>query len=636
MRNPRTIAIVALLLFVPIAISASNDVKSPLLTSTDYVPDIATFMLIGANTPTGYSWDGNDVYFLSSMTGAKQVFRLSDGGWPHQLTTFEDGIDFFTLSHNGTMAVVGASIGGSEQSQLFLVDAQTGMVVQLTFRPDVQRRSVKWSPDDRSIYYRSNEENKRDFFIYRMDITSREKAKVFGDEGSGYNSVADLSSDGNWLLIYRFTSSTTNDLFLIDLGTGESTQLNNDDGSIAYEHCTIMPDNKSIWMSCNQNDDGILRLAKMTIGSPKPEFIDGWVDSRWGIDSLAFSRDFKYLAIEYNENGYIRLKLRDIVNNTELRSPPRDGQVDFGGFNRKGHGIVGFAGPTRAPDCGQWDPVTGNFKQLTFATYAGIDRNLFAEPSLVHFRSFDSLEIPAFLYLPGNYTGNGPIPFVVYAHGGPSSQFKPGFTRNFQYMMLNGYGILAVNPRGSSGYGIEYMSLDDYKKRKHSLADYKAATDFLIANGYTEKGMMGIVGGSYGGYVVLGMITEYPDLFSAAIDNAGIANFKTFLERTKSYRRHLREAEYGPLTDPEFLESISPTNKAHLIKTPLLVIHGENDPRVPVHEARLIISKVSEAGGIVDSLIFPDEGHGTSKRPNIITRYRRQVEFFNSYLKNRD
>ena len=174
---------------------------------------------------------------------------------------------------------------------------------------------------------------------------------------------------------------------------------------------------------------------------------------------------------------------------------------------------------------------------------------------------------------------------------------------------------------------------DDYKNRKNSLKDYKASVDWLVGKGYTRKGMIGIRGGSYGGYVVLGMITEYPDLFAAAVDIVGIANFQTFLENTKPYRRKNREAEYGPLTDPEFLREISPIHKAHLIKTPLLVIHGENDSRVPIGEARQVIKAVLDNGGVVDSLIFADEGHGVHKMSNVIALYRKQVEFLDAHLK---
>jgi dipeptidyl aminopeptidase/acylaminoacyl peptidase len=301
--------------------------------------------------------------------------------------------------------------------------------------------------------------------------------------------------------------------------------------------------------------------------------------------------------------------------------------------DKDGNIIISFNGPTRAPDVWSWNPYTEELTQLTFSSYAGIDREIFSEPSLVKFESFDGLEVPAFMYLPPNYKEGESIPFIIHAHGGPEGQFQPYFQRNIQYLILNGYGLMAVNPRGSSGYGLEYLNMDNYKNRKHSLMDYKAAVDWLIDKGYTEQGMIGIRGGSYGGYVVLGMITEYPDLFSAAVDVVGIANFETFLKNTADYRRALRESEYGPLSDPEFLREVSPIHKAHLIKTPLLVVHGENDPRVPVSEARQIIAAVGDNGGIVDSLIFPDEGHGASKRVNIIAEYRKQVEFFDRNLK---
>ena len=166
-----------------------------------------------------------------------------------------------------------------------------------------------------------------------------------------------------------------------------------------------------------------------------------------------------------------------------------------------------------------------------------------------------------------------------------------------------------------------------------SVADAGACARWLVDEGYTTTEMMGVRGGSYGGFMVLACITEYPDMFSAAVDNVGIANFQSFLENTKPYRRHLREAEYGPLSDPEFLASVSPIHKVDRIKTPLLVIHGENDPRVPVGEARQIAAAIMARGGIVDTLIFPDEGHGASKRPNVLKSYRMQVDFFDTHLK---
>ncbi|HDL02057.1 MAG TPA: S9 family peptidase, partial [candidate division Zixibacteria bacterium] len=602
----------------------STKVKT-LLDAGKYVPDIGTFLQIGANIPEGISWEGDKVFFKSSASGASQIYRLTKDGWPYQLTTFEDGIDYFVLSYNSQMAIVGASVGGSEQSQLYLMDTETGRVLKLTDFSDVQIGSVTWARDDKSIYYRSNEENKRDFFLYQMDILTGKSKKIF--DNPGYNAIADISQDGKTMIVANYTSNVNNNLLILDLTTDKFEVLNDDKGDVLYGSPTLMPDNKTIWLVCNGNDDGVARVAQMTIGSSKVEYInDGWIDPKWEVEYIAFSRDYKTMGAQINEEGYNRLKIRDVYSKKELPSPPLNGMLGFSGADKYGNILLSFSGPTQAPDCWLWNPHTEKLKQLTFSIYAGIDRKIFTEPKLIKYKSFDGLEIPAFLYLPADYDGK-PIPFIVSAHGGPESQFQPRFIRNYQYFMLNGFGIISPNPRGSSGYGREYQNLDNYKLRKNSLKDYKAAVDYLIANNFTQKGMIGIRGGSYGGYVVLGMITEYPNLFDAAIDVVGIANFKSFLQNTKPYRRALRESEYGPLSDPDFLDSISPIHKANLIKTPLFVIHGENDPRVPVGEARQIIKAVKDNNGIVESLIFPDEGHGARKRVNVINSYRRQVEF---------
>jgi len=613
------------------------DNVASLLGKGEYIPDIATFLQIGNASPAGNSWDGKDVFFKSSMSGATQVYRMLDEGWPYQLSTFEDGIDFFTLSWGGKLAIVGASIGGSEDAQLYLMDTRTGRTLQLTNFADMRFGSVIWARDDASIYYRSNEENGRDFFLYNMDVSTGEYTKIFGDTTGGvrgYNAIFDLSQDGQKMIIGNFTSNVNNDLYLLDLVTLEYQKLNDDEGDVYYGSVTLMPDNETIWLTCNGNEDGIQRLAKMTVGSPKVEWVDdGWIDPRWEIDGLGISRDYQVMSVQVNVDGFIRAKFREVETLKELPAPSLDGIISLGGSDVNGNVYFSFNGPTRAPNIWRWNLHTEQLKQLTFSIYAGIDREIFQQPTLIHYKSFDGLEIPAFLYLPPDYVKGTPIPFIVHAHGGPESQYQPYFLRNVQYLLLNGYGILAPNPRGSSGYGREYMNLDNYKNRKHSLMDYKAGVEYLLENGYTQTGMIGIRGGSYGGYVVLGMITEYPDMFAAAVDVVGISNFKTFLENTRAYRRALRESEYGPLSDPEFLESISPIHKAELIKTPLLVVHGVNDPRVPIGEARQIIAAVQANGGSVDSLIFQDEGHGSGKRANTIAEYRKQVEFFDRHLK---
>ena len=598
--------------------------------------DVATFVQIGAASPIAYHFSGNGLYFVSSASGAPQIYRLTSTGWPYQLTTFDDGVSFMALSYQGNQAIVGAAIGGSEQAQLFLMDTETGGLRQLTNTPTIQFGTVKWARDDRSIYYRANAENRRDFFIYRMDIASGASEKLFGDTLTlrGYSSIEDLSQDGGKLVISRLRTNVYNDLYLLDLTTNKYQKLTSDSITAGYNKATLMPDNRTLWLTCNSNADGISRLAKMKIGNTTVEYpSDNWIDPKWDIEGISISQDYRWIAVTFNENGYYRLKLREAETALELPSPPLDGSISSVMFDQSGSIVFKFDGPTNTGDVWRWSPATKQLTQLTFSSYAGIDKKLFVAPEPITYRSFDSLEIPAFQYLPRDYIKGTPIPFVILAHGGPESQSRPTFSRYVQCLLHNGYGVLAPNIRGSMGYGRAFQEMDNYKNRKKSLMDYKAAIEYLIAKGLTKPGMIGIDGGSYGGYVVYGMITEYPDLLSAAIASVGIANFQTFLENTAAYRRAIRESEYGPLSDPEFLKEISPIWKADKIKTPLLVIHGANDPRVPIGEARQMIAAVQKNGGIVDSLIFADEGHGAAKRSNQIPDYRKSLEFFNKYLR---
>ena len=623
-RNRNFITILTLTLLLIAAVVTAGQLKME--TSGD-VPDIGTFMKIGYAGSPAISSTG-EIFFTSSMSGVDQLYRLTPEGWPYQMTVFDDGINWYVLSPDGRKAIVGATAGGNEDYQLFLLDLRSGEMKRITHEPDVRYGSVIWKPDNSGIYYRANLDNRRDFMIYSHDLATDERIRILDMEGS--NGIMDLSLDGRYMITIHANSNIDYELFLLDLENGGHRKITPEDGEFTYDYATIMPDNKTVYMVSNNNEKGIPSIATLDLETGAIEFVD--YESKWTIDLLTFSKDRRYAACLVNEDGYSNLEMWDMQKDEPLPLPPVTGIVKSPSFSNDGRIIFQFNSPTRSPDVWTWDWKKPELKKITHSTQAGIDPNYFTEPKLIKYKSFDGLEIPAFLYLPPDYDGK-PVPFVLHIHGGPEGQYHPYFSRHFTYLMLNGYGILAPNVRGSSGYGKEYMNMDNYKNRLNSIKDMKAGVDYLIENNFTKKGMIGIKGASYGGYAVLACITEYPDLFGAAIDQIGIANYITFLQNTREYRRHIREAEYGPLSDPEFLKSISPIHKASEIKTPLLVVHGENDPRVPVSEARQIIQAIIDNGGVVDSLIFPDEGHGIAKLSNRLDYYRKMVEFFDTHLK---
>jgi len=594
-----------------------------------YVPDISTFMQIGWSTNGSISPDGKTILFSTSYTDAQQLFRLTEEGWPYQLTMFEDGIDWYSPSHDFKYAILGASAGGNEDAQLYLIDIETGRLKQLTDSPEVRYGVPVWAWDGVTIYFRSNKSNGRDFEIWKMNILNGEEILVQGKPG--YNGPADISEDGKRLLTYSYSSNVDNNYYMLDLETGEETLLTPHEGDVMYESVNLTSDWKSAYLISNDNEDGISRLAKLDVASKKIEFLDK--DSEWAAEGCVLSHDGRTLGWAINENGYSRAFLWDLVADTMLPAPPLDGMVGAVWMSEVNSLLFGFNSPTRAPDLWVWEWDTQTLTQITHSSYAGIDRKVFSEPELIHYKSFDGLEVPAFLYLPPGYQPGQKIPFIIHAHGGPEGQFRPSFSRHFTYLMLNGYGILAPNPRGSSGYSREYIAMDDYKKRLSSVKDYAWAAKWLINNGYTEESKLGVKGASYGGYMVMALLTEYPSLFRAGIDQVGIVNFVTFLQNTREYRRAIREAEYGPLSDSTFLASISPIHKVDKIKGALLVIHGENDPRVPVSEARQVIDAMQARNAEVEELIFPDEGHGVAKLSNRLQVYSKMVEFFDKYLK---
>jgi dipeptidyl aminopeptidase/acylaminoacyl peptidase len=593
-----------------------------------YIPDIETFMQIGYCASPAISEDGREIFFISNMSSVSQLYRLTEEGWPYQLTLFSDGIDFYTISPDGEFAIVGASTGGSEQSQLHWVDGKTGRTRILTRKPEVRYGTVVISPTKNHIYYRSNERNMTDFDIYAMNLGTGEEVMLAELEGA--NGVEDITDDGKALLFSRWTSSYNSDLYFFDIDSRQRLHLTPHKGEAVYDYPEFSPDGHVIYLVTNENKEGLLRVAKIEVATRRIEYLHE--ETVWETEELALSPEGRYIAWVLNQDGYGNLYIKDLQAGEMLPTPPLSGLVTEPYFARDGKLLFVFESPTKTEDVWSWDLHNLKLQKLTNSIYAGIDPSLFVEPQLIRYKTFDKREIPGLLYLPPTYSGE-PIPFIVHAHGGPESQFRPSFYRHLQYLLLNGYGIFAPNVRGSSGYGKDYAALDNYKKRLDSVKDLKCGVDWLIQKGYTKKRMIGIKGASYGGYMVLAGITEYPDLFAAAVDEVGIANFVTFLENTGAYRRALREAEYGPLTDRGLLKEISPIHKVDRITTPLMVVHGENDPRVPVGEARQIIKALSDRGVAIDSLIFADEGHGVSKRKNNLILYRRMVDFFDKHLK---
>lgn len=601
--------------------------------------DISTFMQIGFAGSPILSPDGSRLYFRTETTGTSQVYRLTPEGWPLQLTFFNDAVSFTSFNDDATWFVVGVGAGGDEQYQLYLVNGLTGDTRRLTDAPKVRHTAPAWSSDSKYIYYTANDGDASSFWLYERNLETGAVRKLL--EAPGSNGANDVTEDRKKLLWSGAQSSLDSNIYLLDLESGAQECLTPHEGNASYTGAVFLPGDREVLLMSRDNPEHKWRLEQLDLKTKArtPLFDD---PSPWELETYSLSQDGRFLAWVTNEDGYARLHLYDREKKRALPVPDLDGMADAP--QPSDAGILAFAynSPTQAPDIWTWDfreaaglrlaPVEPKLRQMTYSPYAGIDPTHFRAAQLVRYPSFDGTEIPAFLYLPADYDHSHPIPFIVDVHGGPEQQSRPDFNRHFQYLLLQGFGLLAPNVRGSSGYGQSYQDADNYTKRMDSVKDIGAGAQWLIDQGYAMPGKIGIKGGSYGGYMTVAAMTEFPDLFSAGIDQVGIVNFVSFLEQTAGYRRALRESEYGPLTDRPFLESISPLHKADRIRGALLVVHGMNDPRVPIGEARQILRAAAAQGTPVDSLIFADEGHGILKRPNRLVFYRKMAEFFRRYL----
>jgi len=588
-----------------------------------------------------FSPDGARLSFLTDITGVAEVWSVAvDVGalsptWPAQLTYRGERVAGAAFSPTADTLLVSADIGGNERVQLSLLAADGSTFVPLTDKPETIFQFGGWSPDGARICYGSNERDQRYFDVYERDLASGETRLLLQQDGTNY--AAGYSTDGRQVLATRHDSNTRNQLWLIDAATLEARPLTPEirEGQARHLAAQWSADGKGLYL-LSDRDRQFLSLAYLDLATTALTYL---TNDRWDADELTLTHDGTRLALVTNEEGYSKLALFDVADGWERRRPLPAPELSACvvrevTWSRDGSRLAfTLDAANDNPDVRVWDVERQTLWRATRSDTAGIPRTSFVAPSLIHYPTFDGREIPAFLFLPQTGQTQG-LPVVLWVHGGPESQLRPIFNSVIQYFVQRGYGVLAPNVRGSTGYGYEYQSLDDVRLRMNSVADLRAAAEWLAASGTADAARIAVMGGSYGGFMTLAALTTYPDLWAAGVDIVGIANFVTFLENTGPWRRKLREPEYGSLeNDREFLEEISPLRSADRIAAPLFVLHGRNDPRVPVGEAEQIATAVRARGLPVEHLVFDDEGHGIIKRANRLVAYPAIARFLDAHLK---
>jgi dipeptidyl aminopeptidase/acylaminoacyl peptidase len=645
--------------------------------------NIERYLNIRSSGSPTFNKDASKIAYLTNITGTNQIWLVdAKGGYPEQLTSYQDNVGFVKFSPKGNWIAFGKAKGGDENTQFFLMSPDGSTIKQLTNDEKVRHNFGGWSADGTKIYYSSNKRNRNFFDVYSMNIADGKETLIYQQDGS--NSFVAADNFDTRIIVSRSSErfSLDNDLYLVEVESKEVTHLTPHDEATQYGDVHFVADGIVFAQNDKREFYSLSQIRRKNAADSK-----NWVetnrevrvldDTNADIDSVEMLPFGNLVAYTLNREGYSELYLRKfetggkpLITSFEKTSEaiklPAKGVVGGLTFSDDRTKLAfTFNSAKDNSDIWTYDLQTKQLTQVTKSSRSGLKQESFVEPQLIKYKSFDGKEVSAWYYIPipqGFVTSSDPhsvistmtvgrrnsrptstdttkvdgvkLPVIVSVHGGPEGQERPSFNPLYQYYLSRGYAVLATNVRGSTGYGKTFTHLDDVKKREDSVKDLAFAVEWLKKEGGADGKRIAVTGGSYGGYMTMAAITLYPDLFAAAVNTVGIVNWETFLKNTSGYRRRQREVEYGMLDkDIDFLRAISPMAKVDKIKTPLFVIHGKNDSRVPYTEAEQVVEALKKRGAIVQYKLYDDEGHGISKLKNRLDLFPQVADFLDKYMK---
>lgn len=613
--------------------------------------------------------DARQMAYTTNVSGTSQIWIVDlPSGKPKQLTNYEDNIGFARWLPDGSGIVFGKARGGDENTQFFWMKPDGTGVRELTNDPKVRHNFAGVSKDGKKIYYASNKRNRTFFDVYAMEIANGKETLLYQYDGN--INIAAVNDAGTKFVLSRsgVEKSLDNDLYMVDIATRKETHLTPHSDASEFGSVEFLADSIVYTTNDKREFEGLAQMRKKNASGDdwseanrEVKIID---DQQWDFGGITLNDNGSMMAYTVNRDGFSELYLRKIETGgkplistvaakAEQIKLPAQGIAGGMTFSKDGSKMTfNFSSSKHNGDIWLYDLKSKSLTQVTKSDNAGISNDSFVAPELVKFKSFDGREIPAWYYKPKGsddisaassetadsakltITRKPRLPVIVSVHGGPEGQSRPGFSPLFQYYLSRGYAVLDPNVRGSTGYGKTYTHLDDVEKREDSVKDLAAAHQWLITQGRADPKRIAVMGGSYGGYMTMAAVTLYPDLWAAAVNTVGIVNWETFLQNTSGYRRRQREVEYGMLDkNIDFLRAISPMKKIDKIKTPLFVIHGKNDPRVPYTEAEQVVAALKKRNATVEYKLYDDEGHGISKLKNRLELYPLVADFLDRYMK---
>jgi dipeptidyl aminopeptidase/acylaminoacyl peptidase len=583
----------------------------------------------------GASWspDRRRVLVSSNRTGIWNAYAIPTAGGAEQPLTRSTTNSIFAQSYfpHDDRILFTSDEGGNELTHVYVRNAD-GTTRDLTPGQKLKAAVLGWSGDDRSFFVSSNERDPRYFDVYEISADSLERTLLFRND-SGFT-LGPISRDKRLLAAVRSRTTSDADIYLVELKTGAVKNITAHTGNVSNSPTAFSPDGKSLlFLSDAGGEFASVRRYDVASGRATPVY-----EQPWDVLGASYSKGGRYLTVFVNEDarGVARILDAKSLTPVALKGMPT-GLVRGVSISPNDSAFAFYASDGSVPEELYVSSFDGAPRRLTDALDEKIRRRDLVVPTIARFKSYDGVAVPGVLYRPHQASATAKAPAVVFVHGGPGGQSAVGYSALVQALVNHGYVVFAINNRGSSGYGKTFYAMDDRKHGEADLGDVVASKRMLVETGYVDSARIGILGGSYGGYMTLAALTLQPDAFKVGVDLFGISNWPRTLSNIPAWWGSFKDALYAEMGDPKTdsvrLRRISPLFHADRIKAPLMVLQGANDPRVLKVESDEIVAAAQRNGVPVEYVVFPDEGHGFIKKENEIAGYSKVIAFLDKYLK---
>jgi len=595
---------------------------------------IEQFLSTTAISGASFSADEKKILFSSNKTGIVNVYSIPvAGGEPTAITSSTTdttvAVSYFPKDDR---VLYTRDKGGDEKNHLYVREAN-GSEKDLTPGENLKASFGGWTRAGDAFYVVTNERDPRFFDLYRYETAGYARKLVYKNE-AGFQ-IGDISDDGRWVALAKPRTTADSDISLWNAATNETKLISRHEGVANYNPETFDPDSRALYYLTNDGSE-FDRVKRYDLATGRHEEVER---ADWDIASTFFSHNGRYRVTSVNEDGRSVLRIHDGKTDKLIPIPSLPaGEIGAVRISRSETRLAFQLNEDRGPNNLYVFEFGGKApRRLTDTLSRDVDAADLVDAQVVRFPSFDGLSIPNIFYKPHQATPQAKAPALIWVHGGPGGQTRRSYNPYIQFLVNHGYVVIGINNRGSSGYGKTFYTADDKKHGHEPLADCVAAKKYLQGLAYVDPERIGIIGGSYGGYMTLAALTLQPDVFAVGVDLFGISNWVRTLESIPKWWESQREALYQEIGDPvkdrEMLLAVSPLFHADKIRKPLIVLQGANDPRVLKAESDDIVAAARKNGVPVEYVIFPDEGHGFTKKKNQIEGWKAVLDFLDKYLK---